>query len=82
MAGSGPLARKIALNSLSYRAVLRGWAFRPKTSLTSVGLRPSCSMSSREAYARTTFQDNSLITRLSSSENKAHLLILCCRRVI
>ncbi len=29
MAGSGPVARKTALNSLSYRAVLRGWAFRP-----------------------------------------------------
>ncbi len=30
MAGSGPVARKTALNSLSYRAVLRGWAFRPQ----------------------------------------------------
>ena len=29
MAGSGPVAQKTALNSLSYRAVLRGWAFRP-----------------------------------------------------
>ena len=28
-AGSGLAARKTALNSLSYRAVLRGWAFRP-----------------------------------------------------
>ncbi len=29
MAGSGPVAQKTALNSPSYRAVLRGWAFRP-----------------------------------------------------
>ena len=29
MVGSGSIARKTALNSLSYRAVLRGWAFRP-----------------------------------------------------
>jgi len=31
MAGSGPVAQKTALNSPSYRAVLRGWAFRPGT---------------------------------------------------
>jgi len=31
MAGSGPVAQKTALNSPSYRAVLRGWAFRPVT---------------------------------------------------
>jgi len=33
MAGSGPVAQKIALNSPSYRAVLRGWAFRPYEAL-------------------------------------------------
>jgi len=32
MAGSGPVAQKTALNSPSYRAVLRGWAFRPYSS--------------------------------------------------